>query len=329
MSRKKLAFCCLAGCGGCDVAWLDLRERLLQVAAAVDIVFWPFAMDFKYDDVRAMDDGSIDVCFLNGAIRNTDNLEIARILRQKSKAVIAFGACACWGGVPGLANLHTTAAMLDAVYRAPQFCANPQGTLPVPRTVVGPGQEVTLPALCSRLGSVRDVVPVEGWVPGCPPAAEQVWSVFEAVAHGVSLDGRVLGAGEKSVCEECPLHRSDKPLSAFVRPHQVLPVAGACLLEQGVVCVGPATRGGCAAACMQVGMPCRGCYGPVSELSDSGAKMIALLASMVPGDDTEAMEAMAEQVIDPVGTFYRFTWRGGNPGDGGSSPGGIAGGAHG
>ncbi|MEM0111465.1 MAG: oxidoreductase, partial [Candidatus Parvarchaeota archaeon] len=81
---------------------LDINEKILDVVAKADIVFWPVAMDIKYKDVEKMPDKGIDVCFFNGAIRNSENEEMAKLLRRKSKVLVAFGSCACDGDVVGL-----------------------------------------------------------------------------------------------------------------------------------------------------------------------------------------------------------------------------------
>ena len=86
----------------------ELGMDLVAVSKQIEIVFWPCVMDFKYSDVEAMADQEIDVCFFNGAIRTSENEHLARLLRQKSKILIAFGACAHTGGIPGLANTYNS-----------------------------------------------------------------------------------------------------------------------------------------------------------------------------------------------------------------------------
>ena len=86
MAKLKLASYWAAACGGCDVAILDIHEKILDLAAAADIVFWPIATDFKYSDVEAMPDGHIDVTLFHGAVRNSENEHLAHLLRAKSKA---------------------------------------------------------------------------------------------------------------------------------------------------------------------------------------------------------------------------------------------------
>jgi len=105
MARRgtiKLAFYLAATCGGCDVATLDIGERILDVVDIADIVLWPVAMDFKYRDVEKMEPKSIDLCLYNGAVRSSEHEEIAEMLREEAKVMVAFGSCACFAGYRGL-----------------------------------------------------------------------------------------------------------------------------------------------------------------------------------------------------------------------------------
>ena len=99
MSKPKVGFYWCASCGGCEEAVVDLAEAILDVVEAVDIVFWPCAMDFKREDVEAMEDGEMAVCFVNGAIRTSEQREMAELCRRKAGLVVAFGACSHSGGM--------------------------------------------------------------------------------------------------------------------------------------------------------------------------------------------------------------------------------------
>ena len=81
-----------------------------------DLAFFPCVADFKVDDVKGYPDGYIDLCLFNGAIRNSENEEMAQLLRQKSKVMVAFGSCAYEGCIPALSNLTTAADTFKAVY---------------------------------------------------------------------------------------------------------------------------------------------------------------------------------------------------------------------
>src|SRR3974377_1740869 len=146
MAKLKLASYWAAACGGCDVAILDVHEKILDIAAAADIVFWPIATDFKYSDVEAMPDGHIDVTLFHGAVRNSENEHLARRLRAKSKTLVAFGSCAHLGGIPGLANLFTREDIFQRVYKDSPSTVNGNGTVPLPETKVPEG-ELELPVM--------------------------------------------------------------------------------------------------------------------------------------------------------------------------------------
>ena len=123
--KLKLALYWAASCGGCEIAIVELREKILVVDQVADILFWPVAMDAKYKDVEAMPDGHIDVCLFNGAIRTSENEHLAHLLRKKSKVFVAFGSCANEGCIPGLANLHDRQSIFDYVYLESPSVDNP------------------------------------------------------------------------------------------------------------------------------------------------------------------------------------------------------------
>lgn len=317
--KKKLAVYWAASCGGCDVSILNIHEHLLAVDDAFEIVFWPCAADFKYEDVRGYPDGSIDLCLFNGAIRNSENEELARLLREKSKVLVAYGACACEGSIPALANFASLDDMMATAFDDGVSTDNPGGTWPQPHTSVPEG-EIEIPVMQPLVRKLDDVVPVEYYIPGCPPESPQTWAVLQAIIQGIPLPppGSILGADGTAVCRECPLVKEEKRVTRFFRPYELKPVAGKCLLEQGLICMGPATLSGCGALCPQVGMGCRGCYGPVEQGEDQGVHMLSALASILDvGEAGQSEEEMEEAVdraldtlVDPTGTFYRFSMAG-------------------
>ncbi len=307
MAKAKMALYWAAACGGCDVAVLDLNERILQVAELADLVLWPVAVDAKYADVEALPDGSIDLCLFNGAIRNSENERLARLLRAKSRVLVAFGSCAHLGGIPGLANFTTRGELLEQVYSRTASTANPEGTRPLEKHGEG-GRELELPRFFERVYPLDQVVPVDYYVPGCPPVAEQVWTFIELVAGGrLPAAGSVVGASEVALCDECQRKKSEKRVTEFRSIATFAPDPESCLLEQGIICCGPATRAGCGARCLSANMPCRGCYGPPPGVVDQGAKMLGAVASIVDSDVPEEVERIMGQVQDPAGTFYRFS----------------------
>ena len=311
--NKKLKFALYwaASCGGCDVAFLDIDEKILDVATAADIVFWPVAIDTKYKDVEEMDDGSIDVCFFNGAIRTSENEEMAKLLRKKSKILIAFGSCAYNGGIPGLANIANREEVFNTVYRNNPSTINPDKIVPKTSTQVKEG-ELTLPEFYDTVKTLDQVVEVDYYIPGCPPPTKIISDAIDAILENrLPTKGSVL-APEKSVCDECPFEKSEKKIREIKRIHEVKIDPDRCFLEQGIICMGPATRAGCDASCIKAGMPCTGCMGPTPKAIEQGAKMISAIASILGIEDEEKMgeeeiDELIEKIKDPLGTFYKYT----------------------
>jgi F420-non-reducing hydrogenase small subunit len=306
MAKPKVALYWAASCGGCEIAVLDIAEHILDLAAAVDIVFWPVAIDIKYKDVEAMEDGSIDLCLYNGAVRTSENEHIARLLRKKSKVMIAYGSCACEGCIPALANVSNRKEIFDYAYTTTPTTVNPEGVRPQTSFKVKEG-ELRLPTFYDTVKTLNQVVKVDYFVPGCPPVEEQTWAVLETVLKGeLPAPGAVVGAGTTSLCEECPRERKEKKIKRFYRPHEIVPDPETCLLDQGIICCGVATRMGCGAQCPSVNMPCRGCYGPPEGVIDQGAKLISVLGSVIDSKDSEEIAQACATVFDPAGTAYRF-----------------------
>lgn len=309
MSKPKVGFYWCASCGGCEEAVVDLAEDILKVVEAVDIVFWPVAMDFKRADVEAMEDGALAACFVNGAIRTSEQEEMAHLLRAKSQLLIAFGSCSHLGGIPGMANLFDRADILERVYRTAPSVDNAQGTLPQVSVGVN-GSALTLPAFSDSVRTLDQTVEVDYYLPGCPPPVPLIVEAVTAILEGKLPDKGTVLAPDRALCHECP-RQAGKPDKLLIkdlkRPHQVLIDPEDCLLAQGLLCLGPVTRGGCSAACIEGNMPCTGCLGPTSRVKDYGAKALSLIASILDADDEGQVEAQLDALVDPLGTFYRYS----------------------
>jgi F420-non-reducing hydrogenase small subunit len=256
-----------------------------------------------------MPDKSIDVCFFNGAIRNSENEHLAKLLRKKSRILIAFGSCAHEGCVPGLANLHDREAIFDRVYRT-ESTNNPHNLVPVSPVEVHEG-ELSKPEFYDTVRTLDQTVDVDYFIPGCPPPVDLIVNTLEAITAGtLPAKGKVL-APEKSVCDECPRKKENKAISRLYRLYEKTPEPETCLLEQGILCMGPATRAGCKAQCLQVDYPCTGCGGPCPNELEQGAAMLSALASIfgvtAEKEDDYRPEELIDQVKDPVGTFYKYS----------------------
>jgi F420-non-reducing hydrogenase small subunit len=313
--KPKFAMCWAASCGGCEIAVLNIGEKILDVDANFDVVFWPVAMDAKYKDVEAMADGSITLTLFNGSIRNSENEEIARLLRRKSKILVAFGSCACEGCIPGLANLSPVDELIDTAFST-------VSTDPVngnrPRTsVTVPDGDLHLPELYPVVRPLSSVVSVDYFMPGCPPESHQIAAVIDLVIKAIQgeaelpASGATIGAGGSTVCDECSRTRAVKKIKAFTRIQELEEVdPDLCLLEQGIPCNGPATRSGCGALCPSAGAQCIGCYGHADGVIDFGARLMTAFASVIDSEDPEEIDHILDTLPDPAGQFYRFSLAG-------------------
>lgn len=316
MEKIGIAISWAAACGGCDVSILDVEEDLLDLAEIANIVYWPVAIDLKRDSLEARPDGSVDFGLFNGAIRTDEQEEDAKLFRRKCKVLVAWGSCACFGGIPGLANLADRETLLDVAYRDTASTENPDDLRPEPKTEVD-GRELTLPALFDAVKSLPQVVPTDLFLPGCPPPVERIRDVLGAAARYASegelpASGHVF-ASDKALCDECPRGEGRKGgrIEKIVRPHEA-PDTGDCFLDQGILCLGIGTRGGCGAGCVEANMPCRGCFGPTPGQLDPAAEILSALGSVAGAANENdvpphEMKAAIRSIRDAVGTFYRFT----------------------
>lgn len=313
--NKKIRFAVGYGsiCGGCDVAFTDIGAKLSEISKIADIVYWPAVMDGKIEQLEKT--SNIDIGILFGAIRNDEHERMAQILREKSDVLVAFGACACYGGIPGLGNVETKEKLLSAAYQT-----NPSTeTSLVPRLLEVDGGEIKLPELKKYVSSPTDVVDFDVLVPGCPPpvqSVEKLLGVAKDYYNGHSIPEGYVIAEDTSLCDFCERDKPEKiTIDEIHRVHEIDVNDEDCLLEQGVLCLGPVTRGGChpdGARCVEKNMPCRGCFGPTPNIKDQGTKFLSTVASAImSGKEKEVgieniQKFIDEHIVDPVGLFYRF-----------------------
>ncbi len=318
MSEKpKLSMYWAASCGGCEIALVNINEKILDVNANFDFMFCPCLIDTKKKDIEALPDKAITITLFNGAIRTEENEEMAHLLRKKSQILIAFGSCSSEGCIPGLANLYTADELMKTVYLKSPTVDNPKGIIPSSENKVSEGM-LHIPTFYSSVKTLSQVTDVDYFIPGCPPEPHQIWNIIDAVIQGAELPpkGSVLGGGKSSVCDECERTKEDKKIQKFFRTYEIIPDKDKCLLEQGIVCMGIATRDGCGALCPKVNMPCTGCYGPPDGVLDQGAKMAAALGSIldigdIKGLKEDEIDSRIDEVIaaipDLAGVFYKYS----------------------
>ncbi len=314
MAKPKVAFYWNASCGGCEEAVVDLAEDILKVVDTIDIVFWPVALDFKKKDVEALKDKEIAVSFINGAIRTEEQEEMVKLLRKKSGLVVAFGSCAHIGGIPGLANFADRDEIFERAYKTTESTNNPEGIFQNVKTKVTEG-ELTLALFFDTVMTLDQTVDVDYYVPGCAPPPDIIMDAVNAILGGnLPEKGSVLSPN-KALCDECDRNES-KPekleIAEFKRVHEIEIDPEKCFLAQGIICMGISTRSGCGQRCINVNMPCRGCFGPLDGIKDFGLRTMAGIASIFALENEEKLseeelEKLMDKLVDPAGLFYMYS----------------------
>ncbi len=312
MSNKlKFGFLLCGGCAGCETAMVDLADRLVDALDILDVVFWaPTVADVKYKDLENMEDGSIDLAFVDGMVRLDEHEHMIKTLRKKSKTLVAFGACAALGGIPSMANMHTKEEIFQEVYFNTPSTDNPDEILPQVSFLEQGKFDLTLPKFLDKVKCVDDVAEVDYYVGGCPPHHDFIAKIVEKIVKNeLPEKGSWITSG-KSVCDFCPknpgtisMHR--QKIETIKRTTD-LPDPDRCLLEQGYLCLGPMTQGDCNALCTKVNMPCRGCGGPIPGIKDFGAKAISAIGSMLK--TPEMAGDLKKKYNDLKKLFYRYSF---------------------
>lgn len=162
MSKIRLATVWFSGCSGCHMSFLDLDERLLELAEKAEVVYSPLVDRKEYPE-------DVDVVLIEGAVGNSEHRHLLEEIRRKTKLVVAFGDCAVTANVPSLRNPVRREEVLRAVYG--------EGDIPGL-------EEGDVPALLPQALPVHAVVKVDRFVPGCPPSADRIWRFIEGLLVG-------------------------------------------------------------------------------------------------------------------------------------------------
>jgi len=167
MGKPKVSSDWLAGCAGCHMSLLDMDERIAKVLELADLRSTPIT------DLKHPDESGVDVGILEGGINNTFNEEVALNMRKHCKILVALGDCAVFGGVPAMRNFFTIEESLKRAYVETES-TDESGHIPN-------DPELAVP---TKVRALQDVVPVDVFVPGCPPDADTIFYVLSELAQG-------------------------------------------------------------------------------------------------------------------------------------------------
>jgi F420-non-reducing hydrogenase small subunit len=212
-------------------------------------------------------------------------------MRKKCKTLISLGSCACFGGIPALANQYPLPDLYEKVYRQSKT------------TDAADTPSEDIPPLLDRVYALDEVIKVDVFIPGCPTSPELVANALTSL-----LEGKPFEIPERSVCDDCPTIREKKAITSIKRPlESMIPLGqkledSRCFMELGYLCLGPVTKSGCGGSekvprCVKAIMPCRGCFGPIRDGANPMVEMMGALSSI--GLDPKLIE-------DRRATFQRY-----------------------
>lgn len=180
-ARPRLATAWLGGCSGCHMSFLDLDERLIDLAGIADICYSPIA------DVKEFPE-NVDIALVEGAVANEDHLRDILLIRQRTRVLVSFGDCAVTGNVTALRNLFSVEDVLNRAYREADVVVG----VPTGKGAVNG----IIPRLLERVLRIHDVVPVDHFLPGCPPSADTIFAFVTDLLAGrtPAPEGRKFGS---------------------------------------------------------------------------------------------------------------------------------------
>ncbi|MFX1301940.1 MAG: hypothetical protein ACFE9X_01145 [Promethearchaeota archaeon] len=255
----KVAFVQNSDCWGCHQSLLNLHLGLLNVLPALEIVYWPAVVDFKYDSLKAREDGEILVGFIEGSLRTKHDVAQTKLLRQKSALIIAFGSCACYGNVHGLANQWSKDELVKRKFSEVESIADESGGEPM----------INTPGFTDKIVPVDEIIKVDAYMSGCPPKPEAIASAVVFL-----LGQKPFPMNDLAFCNDCSIKDN-------------------CLLDKGTLCFGSITSIGCSLKCTSDGTPCVGCFGPAKTV-DSRAEKLNNMANNLGALDSGDKKSLYE-----------------------------------
>jgi len=224
--KPKIAIVSLTCCEGCQLAILDLGERFLELADKIEIGDFGFLEELPEPDF-------FDIAFIEGSPITEKNIQNLQRLREKSKYLIAIGACACLGGIQEIKNYQNKEERMRYVYKNIENIANPD------------------------IKPLRELVKIDLEIPGCPINKEEFLEICRELLAGMPVEH--IKIPQRPVCYECQLKENGCLLQQDMLARRSLGVGGPCL--------GPIMLGGCDAPCPSSNYPCDGCRGPLKDVN--------------------------------------------------------------
>ena len=265
----KVAFMQLSDCWGCHQSLINAHLGLLPILPALEFVYWPAVVDFKHDSLKAREPGSILVGFIEGAIRTKEDYDNAKLMREKCALIIAFGTCACYGNVAGLANQWDIETLKKRKFTEVETVTNETPTIP----------DINVPEFQDKIVNVDEVINIDAYMAGCPPKPEQIISAVVFL-----LGQKPFPMNDLAYCNDCSIKQN-------------------CLLDAGELCFGPITSIGCNLKCTSEGNPCVGCLGPAKTVDSRAEKLNNMtkdLRSISSGDKKSLFEFLTLYLNVPL-----------------------------
>lgn len=277
-----VAFMQLSSCWGCHQSLLNAHLGLLPILPELEIVYWPAVVDYKHESLEKREDGSIVVGFIEGVARTKQDTANVKLMRKKCAIIVAFGACACYGSVKGLANLYDKEDLINRKFKEVESITDEDPQEPTEH----------VPEIEDHIINVKDIVDVDVFIPGCPPTTD---NIIAAISYLLTLVGEGPESVDKNktVCDNCELFEEG------------------CFLDQGKLCYGPITAAGCDLMCPHNGDICYGCFKPTNKPGEKAGQLEEILHNIEVLDDESA--ASLQHFLDlylGVANITNFYYRG-------------------
>jgi F420-non-reducing hydrogenase small subunit len=280
----------LSGCGGCDLAIVELRERLIELVVKATFAHWPMLVDSK-------DIAPVEIGILTGGVRSDHDRNVALKTRESCGMLIAFGTCAVYGGIGGCAGFHGREEILKAVYREELTMVS--GELPGTGDSLGAGE---LPRLENKVVPLGSVLRVDVSMPGCPPHPDYISESLNALMEG----GRP-PANRRTVCSLCTRKMVKTGTARLKRWADGIPGPDTCFLSQGYLCFGSVTMERCQSPCPNKGAICTGCAGPsLDVIVEPNREMRTGVASLMSGMTRIRFDEIVRHIEEQAKTSYAY-----------------------